>query len=760
MRGTKTTWLAALWLLGAVTSPLMAGKAPVDYANPLVGTASLDDPKLRGNAPPPGEEAYTGFTFPGPALPHRDILLGPINKDLTEAAGNHGIIFPYVHDRRTMIGFSAPMPGLTLMPVVGDWTVPPDRFYASPYDKASEQASPGYYSVFFPDSRIRTELTTSERTGYYRLTFPETDRGTVLIDLGAGENSVEVVDDHTLRGHSGRRGRSFVAEFSKPFKSFGTFRQNPPRLEGARVRRDDAVFPGERTVTGSYAGAFLEFATRAGETVLVRITTGRTYEDARQQLEAESRDFDAVHQAARRAWSEKLNLIEVHGGTEKQRMLFYSTLYNSLLTPRLMAKKGEPRPGRNAAESTIDYDRYSPIALWDTGRNQIVLLTLLEPEVKTNILRTHLEMARESGWMHTSFHGDNAVFMYLGDWERGLPFDYASVYEYLRKNAMDPAGPRGNLAEYLQKGWVHDNVVEHPSPPYADGNAGVAKTLEYSWDDYALAQFARKLGKEDDYQMFLARAHNYTNVFDPATGFMRGRNADGSWISPFDPFEPYYNYMMKEATGWQTLWLVPHDVQGLIQLLGGREKFLQRLDTFFTTPYQPKGIARDVTGMVGLYCQGNQPDQQAPYYYDYAGQPWKTQALIRKILEQMYGSDACGLAFPGMDDQGATSSWYVFSAMGFYTVDPSSPNYVIGSPIFDEVKLHLGNGRTLLIQARNNSARNVYIQSATLNGRPWNKPWFSHADIVHGGTLVFRMGSKPNPDWGSTPDAAPPSMSR
>lgn len=760
MRGKKTTWLAALWLLGAVTPQLMAGKAPVDYANPLVGTASLDDPKLRGNAPPPGEEAYTGFTFPGPALPHRDILLGPINKDLTEAAGNHGIIFPYVHDRRTMIGFSAPMPGLTLMPVVGDWTVPPDRFYASPYDKASEQASPGYYSVFFPDSRIRTELTTSERTGYYRLTFPETDRGTVLIDLGAGENSVEVVDDHTLRGHSGRRGRSFVAEFSQPFKSFGTFRQNPPRLEGARVRRDDAVFPGERTVTGSYAGAFLEFATRAGETVLVRITTGRTYEDARQQLEAESRDFDAVHQAARRAWSEKLNLIEVRGGTEKQRMLFYSTLYNSLLTPRLVAKKGEPRRGRNAAESTIDYDRYSPIALWDTGRNQIVLLTLLEPEVKTNILRTHLEMARESGWMHTSFHGDNAVFMYLGDWERGLPFDYASVYEYLRKNAMDPAGPRGNLAEYLQKGWVHDNVVDHPSPPYADGNAGVAKTLEYSWDDYALAQFARKLGKEDDHRMFLARAHNYTNVFDPATGFMRGRNADGSWISPFDPFEPYYNYMMKEATGWQTLWLVPHDVQGLIQLLGGREKFLQRLDTFFTTPYQPKGIARDVTGMVGLYCQGNQPDQQAPYYYDYAGQPWKTQALIRKILEQMYGSDACGLAFPGMDDQGATSSWYVFSAMGFYTVDPSSPNYVIGSPIFDEVKLHLGNGRTLLIQARNNSARNVYIQSATLNGRPWNKPWFSHADIGQGGTLVFRMGSQPNPDWGSTPDAAPPSMSR
>jgi predicted alpha-1,2-mannosidase len=389
-----------------------------------------------------------------------------------------------------------------------------------------------------------------------------------------------------------------------------------------------------------------------------------------------------------------------------------------------------------------------------------VLLTLLEPDVKTNILRTHLEMAREEGWMHTSFHGDNGVFMYLGDWERGVPFDYAAAYEFMRKNATDPAGPRGNLAEYLEKGWVHDVVVERPSPPYAGGNAGVAKTLEYCWSDYALALFAKKLGKEDDYKLFLARAHNYTNVFDVTTGFMRGRNQDGSWISPFDPFEPYYNFMMKEASGWQTLWLVPHDVQGLINLLGGREAFTKKLDTFFNTPYAPKGVARDVTGMIGLYCQGNQPDQQAPYLYAYAGQPWKTQELVRRILKLMYGSDKWGLAFPGMDDQGATASWYVLSALGFYTVDPSSPNYVLGSPLFDEAKVKLGNGKELIIQAKNNSEKNCYIQSATLNGKPWNKPWFSHADIVNGGKFVFQMGAKPNQKWGSAPDAAPPSMTQ
>jgi predicted alpha-1,2-mannosidase len=426
----------------------------------------------------------------------------------------------------------------------------------------------------------------------------------------------------------------------------------------------------------------------------------------------------------------------------------------------LIAKKGTSSRRRNDDDHVYDYDRYSPIAFWDTGRNQIMLLTLLEPDIATNILRTHLEMARESGWMHTSFYGDHAVLMYLGDWERGLPFDYAAVYPYLRKNAMDPAGPRGDLAEYLKNGWVHDDFMAHPSPPEAGGHAGVDKTLEYSWDDHALALFAKKLGKEEDYKMFMARAHNYTNVYDPSTGFMRGRNADGSWISPYDPFEPYYNYMSKEATGWQNFWLVPHDVQGLINLVGGRKKFTEKLDTFFNTPYHPQGIARDVTGLIGLYCQGNQPDQQTAYYYDYAGQPWKTQKIVREILRLMYGSDRAGLAYPGMDDQGSTSSWYVFGAMGFYTVDPSSPDFIIGSPLFGKMTVHMGNGKDLVIEAKNNSDKNVYIQSATLNGKPWNKPWFSQSDIAHGATFVFQMGAKPNQKWGSAPEDAPPSMSQ
>jgi predicted alpha-1,2-mannosidase len=604
-------------------------------------------------------------------------------------------------------------------------------------------------------------MTATTWAGMFRFTFPQAEKAHILLDLGRGGGDIEVVDDHTVRGIS-RGGRSyFVAEFSRPFTSFGTFKQHPAERPGYSLLGDDEVDPDARTISGHFAGAYLRFATTQGEQVLVKVASGVSYAMAEERLKAEEPgwNFDSVWQQAEQVWASKLDRIEVQGGTEKQKMLFYSCLYHSFYSPQLRAKKGEQFTGRDGVVHEAAYDRYGPVPLWDTGRNQIVLLTLLEPDVKVNILQSELDAARESGYMETSFHGDNASLMYLGDWERGLKFDWAGVYDYLRKNATDPNGPRGHLAEYMEKGWIPDVIPPgNPSPPYAGGNAGVATTLEYSWDDYALALYAKKLGKEDDYNLFLKRAHNYQNVFDPGTHFMRGKTEDGQWISPFDPREPYYNFMMKEGSGWSTLWLVPHDVQGLIDLLGGREKFTAKLDEFFSTPYTAKGICRDCTGVIGQYVQGNQPDQQAAYFYDWGGQPWKTQELTRKILALMYGSDRYGLAFPGMDDQGSTSSWYVMSALGFYPVDPSSPDYILGSPIFDKATIHLGNGHDFTIVAHNNSAKNIYIQSATLNGKPWNKPWFSHSDMVGGGTLSLTMGPLPNKQWGSAVDAAPPSM--
>lgn len=750
-----------------------SNKQPVDYANPLVGTAPLDDQKVIGNAPPPGEQLYSGFTSPGAVLPQGPTNLAPINRDL-DLSYTTQVETPYYYPYRTMIGFSGGSGnGPTIMPVVGNWNVPPER-NPSVYDKAREKASPGYYSVYLNDFRTRVEMTVTTWTGLYRFTFPETEKAHVIVDLGRRGGDIEIVGDRMVRGVA-QRGMEpharepddayFVAEFSKPFKSFGTFRQIPPAQEDMNkpMVGDRDVEPDTRTLSGHYAGAYLTFTTTEGEQVLMKIASGRSYAVAEAKLQAEDPgwNFDSIRNQAQDAWARKLNLIQVKGGTEKERTLFYSCLFLSYASPRLIARKGEQFTGLDGTVRTATYDRYGPVPYWDTGRNQIVLLTLLEPNIMADILRSQLDMARESGYMSTSFHGDHADLVYLGAWERGIPFDHEAVYEYLRKNAVDVNGPRPYLAEYLKQGWISDYIPTGPlSPTDADGKSGVANTLEYCWDDHALAVFAQKLGKQDDYQMFSKRALNYQNLFDPSTGFMRGKTADGKWVFPFYPGEPYYNFMMKEASGWSTMWLVPHDIRGLANLLGGREKFRAKLDEFFNTPYNPKGVCEDCTGLIGQYVQGNQPDQQVAYYYDWAGEPWKTQELTRKILKLMYGSDQYGYAFPGMDDQGSTSSWYVMSAIGFYPVDPSTADYIIGSPIFDQVTLHMWNGKDLVITAHNNSPHNIYIQSATLNGKPWNKPWFSQSDIANGAQFVFQMGPQPNKQWGAAPNAAPPSMSK
>ncbi|WP_426662698.1 GH92 family glycosyl hydrolase [Rhodanobacter aciditrophus] len=743
----------------------------VDEANPLVGTAPLDQQPLIGNAPPPGEPLYSGMTSPGASLPHSSTEATPVNLnvDLSYPAG---VGMSYYYPNPTMIGFTgggstyggqaSPM----IMPVVGDWTVPPD-YAQSAYDKASEKASPGYYTVDLATFHTRVELTATQRTSLMRFTFPASHRSNVIINLRRAGGDVEVVGDRTIRGVVAGRdaaadaaGPWFVAEFSRPFAGFGSFRADHDH-EGYGIGDAD-VQPDRRTVSGSYAGAYVTFGTKAGEQVLVKIAHGHSAEEAEQRLgdEEPGWNFERVRARAHETWAQLLDRIEVTGGTPKQRMLFYSTLYHSFASPRLVARKGERFTGADGRVHVATYDRYGPVPFWDTGRNQIVLLMLLEPKLVQDVMRSELDRAREQGYMDTSFHGDHAVLMYDGAWRRGIPFDYAAVYPWLRKNATDPKGPRPYLAEYEKNGWIADVVPPgNPSPPYAGGKAGVSTTLEYAWDDHALVDMAQRLGKPDDARMFLARAANYRHVFDPSTGFMRGKTADGQWISPFDPGEPYYNFMMKEASGWSTLWLVPQDVQGLVDLLGGRDAFNAKLDAFFSTPYTAKGICRDCTGLIGQYVQGNQPDQQAAYLYAWSGQPWKTQALARRILAELYGSDASGYGYPGMDDQGSTSSWYVLSAMGFYPVDPSTPDYILGSPLFDRVRLRMGNGKVFEIVARNNSAKNLYIQSATLNGKPWNRPWFSQADIAGGATLVLTMGPRPNKAWGAAPADAPPSMS-
>jgi predicted alpha-1,2-mannosidase len=490
----------------AAQSTARRDKSPLEYANTLVGTAPLDDPKLIGNAPPPGEQLYSGFTSPGARLPHSSTELAPINANL-DLSYPAGVRASYFYPNRTIYGFSTGAGDTTIMPIVGDWTVPPERS-GSVYDKKQEKASPGYYSVYLDDYRTRVEMTATTWTGIFRFTFPQTEKANILLDLGFSGGDVEVVNDHTVRGKSQNGRAFFIAEFSKPFAAFGTYKQVPSRNGDPIIGFSD-VEPEVRSIHGLFAGAYVHYSTTAGEQVLVKVASGVSYEAAQAHLQKEDAgwNFDAVKRAAEEAWLSRLDRVEVKGGTEKERMLFYSCLYHSFASPHLIAKKGEDFTGHDGKILTAEYDRYDTVPFWDTGRNQIVLLTLLEPQTKVDILRSQLDRARESGYMATSFHGDNAIFMYLGDWKRGLNFDWAAAYEYLRKNALDPKGPRGHLAEYMQRGWISDVIPNHnPSPPYAGGKAGAATTLEYSWDDYAMAQYARRLGREDDYQLFLKRA--------------------------------------------------------------------------------------------------------------------------------------------------------------------------------------------------------------------------------------------------------------
>ena len=355
--------------------------------------------------------------------------------------------------------------------------------------------------------------------------------------------------------------------------------------------------------------------------------------------------------------------------------------------------------------------------------------------------------------------GDHPVVVILDALQKGIKnFNVVKAYEGVKKNAMEtpPSDHRSRgrvgLADYLKYGYV----------PYDKVRESVSRTLEYAYNDWCVAQLAKVLGKTADYEMFMKRAANYKNIIDTSTGFARPKNSNGEWLSPFDPkfIGQGNNRHYTEANAWQYTWFVPHDVQGLVNLEGGRENFVKKLDSLFTTSSDVHSTVSDVTGLIGQYAHGNEPSHHTLYLYNYAGAPWKTQALARNVMDSLYHEGPAGLC--GNEDMGQMSAWYVLSAMGFYPVAPGQNVYSIGSPEFSKVTIHLDKtyniGKLFVIETKNNSKANKYIQSATLNGKPLNKPWFDHAEIKSGGTLIFIMGPQPNKSWGSGKEAAPPSM--
>jgi predicted alpha-1,2-mannosidase len=737
------------------------------YVNPFIGTSCF-----RGGHTSPGAQVPFGMTQWTPE---------------TQEYGPHDGFppVPYYYLNSTISGFrgshypSGAWMGeygcITIMPTTGDIETSSKK-RSSAFSHMNEKAWPGYYSVFLDDYETKVELTATMHAGFLRFTPPSPcDNLNIIINTRKEGGHVKIIPETMeVVGYTKEHGRSitpdnfagyFVAEFSKPFSSYGTWRDKEIHL-GSKTAK---------TEKGHRGGAFVRFASRPSEVILMRVGTSFiSIDQARQNLKSEIQewDFDRVRREAKELWNKELNKIEVVGGTKDQRIIFYTALYHCLLLPRVFSEGNKyysPFDGK-----THEGVYYEDFSLWDTYRTEHPLLVLVEPERDSEMIRSLIQMYEEFGWMpkwpnpgySNVMIGTHADSVIADAYLKGIiDFDAEKAYEAMHKNAMVPPSgsqapmycdtllppggyeARGGLSYYKKMGYVPADVVKEAA----------SRTLEFAYDDFCIAQMAKALGKREDYELFIKRARYYKNVFDSYTGFVRGKNSDGSWIEPFEPTE-WYDYIT-EGTPWHYTWYVPQDVQGLIDLMGGKEPFIEKLDIFFEMGSKEGGPN---FGKNAYYWHGNEPSQHIAYLYDYVGEPWKTQRWVKEIMGKSYGKGPAGLC--GNDDAGQTSAWYVFSAMGFYPVCPGEPSYEIGSPIFDEVIIHLDReyykGGRFVIKANNVSEINKYIQSATLNRKPLAKPWITHEDIANGGTLIFEMGPNPNKEWGSKSEQAPPSMTK
>ncbi|MCG8305755.1 MAG: GH92 family glycosyl hydrolase [Cytophagales bacterium] len=666
--------------------------------------------------------------------------------------------------------------------------------YESSYSHDEEEASPGYYAVNLKDYDIKAEMTAAERVGFHRYTFPETRDAHLVIDvthsLTPGRDAyVNILNEKQIEGyvtgdmednHSRPLTCYFYAEFSIAFSSYGTW-------------NGDKVSHGLNKMTGNKGvGAFVNFSTTEGEQLLIKVGISFvSIEGAKKNLEAEVPhwDFDKVRTDARNIWNEKLNKIRVKGGDEDQKTSLYTSVYHSLMFPRTFSDVDGSYYSQfdKTVHKTNGQPYYVDFSIWDTYRAQHPLLAYLEPERQNEMINTLLDMYDQGGrlplyvtyknYFMKVMIGDHATSIIVDSYMKGIrDYNIEKAYEAMRKNAMEPgekASSRTGLSYYKKLGYIPADKVRE----------SVSVTMEYTYDDWCLAQIAKDLGKDDDYQLFSKRAGNYENLFDKSIGLMRPRKEDGSWLemceenpkiirtkeghryySCFDPLwvgvSPNRHYT--ESNAWQYLWHVPHDILGLANLMGGKKEFINKLDTLFTmTPDESGPEYAPLYSKIGQYVHGNEPVHHVGYLYNYVGEPWKTQKWINRIMKEKYLARPDGLC--GNDDMGQMSAWYIFSAMGFYPVSPGQNVFVIGTPLFEESTLDLGNyynGNKFTVKANGVSSDNFYIQSATLNGETYNKTWITHNDIVKGGTLVFEMGPKPNKQWGSNPEDEPPSMSR
>ena len=697
---------------------------------------------------------FTGNTYPGAQVPFGMVQLSPDN-----GLPGWDRISGYFYPDSTIAGFShthlsgtgaGDLYDILFMPVTRPYKEAegPLGIYSG-FSHDEESASAGYYRVRLKDYDIVAELTATERCGVQRYTFPEAD-ASIFLNLKKAMNwdytldsHIEVVDSVTIRGYRFSQGWSpkqhvfFETRFSKPFEAM--------QLDTT------AIATKSRGRIGTASVARFDFKTAKDEQiVVVTALSGVSAEGAHKNLIAEAPDmnFEGYRQRATEVWNQELAKIAVKGGTSDDRVNFYTALYHSMIAPTIYSDVDGAYFGPDGQTHAGEgWTNYSTFSLWDTYRAAHPLFTYTQPQRANDMIKGFLKFYEQHGalplwnlygWETDMMIGYHAVPVIVDAYLKGIgDFDAEKALEacVASANRDDYRG----IGDYKRLGYV---------PAYSDQKRweswSLSKTMEYAYDDYCIARMAEKMGKAEIAKEFYARSQNYRNVYNPATSFFQPRDEQGRFNPKFNPDE--YTEDICESNGWQYMWSVQQDIDGLIQLVGGKARFTEKLDSMFTyTPASDEELPIFSTGMIGQYAHGNEPGHHVIYLFNKVGQPWKTQQYASKVMRELYLNTPAGLC--GNEDCGQMSAWLVFSAMGFYPVDPISGLYEIGTPLFEEVKMQLANGKSFTVKAPGASAERIYVQSVKLNGAPYNKSYITHEQIMSGATLELEMGAEPGPVW-------------
>jgi predicted alpha-1,2-mannosidase len=732
-----------LVFLGCASKKDIQNDSYAKFVNPFIGTD------------------FTGNTYPGAQVPFGMVQLSPDN-----GLPGWDRISGYFYPDSTIAGFShthlsgtgaGDLYDISFMPV----TLPYKKAEAplgihSKFTHKAEQAHAGYYQVKLTDYDINVELTATPRCGIQRYTFPEAEAA-VFLDLKKAMNwdatvdsHIEVVDSVTIRGYRFSEGWArgqrvyFETRFSRPFSAV--------HLDSTAILSvTDTITKATKRIGTAFKARF-DFKTAQGDQItLSTALSGVSMEGASNNLKAEAPkdDFEYYLAQAEKNWNDELGKIAIQTTDQDSRVKFYTALYHSMLAPTIFGDvDGSYFGADRKTHKAENWTNYSTFSLWDTYRASHPLFTITDPHRVNDMIKSFLAFYEQHGRLPVwniygsetdMMIGHHAIPVIVDAYLKGIgDFDVNKALEACVASANTDAY-RG-VGLYKKLGYVPYDVADQ----YNAENWSLSRTLEYAFDDHCIAVMASKMGKEDIAATFLTRSKNYKNVYNPATSFMQPRHSNGQFISPFDPED--YSEHICESNAWQYFWPVQHDIPGLINLVGGQERFAQKLDSMFTFhPSDTTKLPIFSTGMIGQYAHGNEPSHHALYLFNAAGQPWKTQQYAAEVMEKLYLNNPSGLS--GNEDCGQMSAWYVFSALGFYPVDPVSGRYEIGTPLFEHSEITLANGKKFTVKANHVSKQNIYIQSVSIDGKPLETSYITHQQMMSGVTLVFEMGNKPGPVW-------------